>query len=326
MKRKLFLLASFIFLAVILTGCSLPFSKRSMAALQVSSQPKATLFLDGEHKGATPFSNEEIEPGEYTLKLVPESEDILYSPWETRVKLTQGVLTVVNYEFGLTDDESASEILTLEPISDKETAEIVLVSSPDGAVVSLDGEPQGFAPLTLPNVSEGDHEILVSLPGYKERQIKAKAVKGYKLSISVQLALDETESESTDEEGIEEGVEEGDLTPTPTFQPEADAAEEDIDVNETPTPTPTETETETEISDSDNLERPYVEIDSPDVGWVRVRKNPCTTDEDRCEELAKAEHGNQYKLLDSNDVGWYKIQFDEEASGWISGRYAERYD
>lgn len=315
MKKKLFLLSVFAFLTLVLTGCSLPFAKKSQAALQVSSVPKATLFLNGEHKGPTPFSDENLKAGEYTLKLVPESSDILLSPWETKLKLTPGVLTVVNYEFGLTEDESAGEILTLETISDKKAAEIAVVSTPDGAVVSLDGEPQGFAPLSLTSIAEGDHLITVSLPGYEERQIKAKTINGYRLSISVQLALedigeqpvaaDEDASPSADQD------EEADLTPTPTPD----------EIDTTPTPTPKETSGSTP-----DLDRPYVTIDSPDVGWVRVRKNPCTTEEDRCEELAKANDGESYKFLESNGTGWYKIQYDDDIAGWISGKYAEKYE
>jgi len=316
MKKKFLSLVGLAVLALVLTGCNLPFSKKSMAALQVAANPKATVFLDGEHKGPTPFFDESLKPGEYTLKLVPESSDVLLVPWETRIKLTKGVLTVINHEFGLSDDESSGEILSLEPISDKKTAEITLISAPDGAVVSLDGEPQGFAPLNLTGISEDDHLITVSLPGYRERDIKAKTVNGYKLSISVQLALEALPSE-TDSDQTEEA--------TPSAEGEEEA-EEESGVDTSPTPTVSQSGGQATPTNGEELERPFVEINSPEVGWVRVRKSPCTTESDECAELGKANDGEQYNLLDTNEVGWYQIQYTNTQTGWVSGRYAEKYE
>lgn len=326
MREKILAFISLVILGFGLTGCSLPFGKGAQAALQVASVPKATLFLNGEHQGSTPYFSEELQPGEYTVKLVPESDDVLLVPWETQVVLTKGVMTVVNHEFGPSEDESAGEIITLEPISDTKTAEIMVVSSPDGAVVSLDGEPQGFAPISLPNVEEGDHLITVSLPGYQEREIRAKAANGYQLAINAQLALEEApeeeDLEATESAELEEGEgeaevdgeqeSEDEVTPTPTEEPK--------EADETPTPTP-----ETSEATQTDLERPYVTIDSPSVGWVRVRKNPCTADEDRCQELAKADDGESFSLLDSEN-GWYKIEYSNSIEGWISGQYAEKYE
>src|SRR3972149_12303365 len=79
------------------------------------------------------------------------------------------------------------DFLFWEPLADKNAISVSVVTTPDGAVVNLDGEPRGFAPLTLDNISEGDHILLVSSPGFKERTIKAKTVKGHKLIASVQL-------------------------------------------------------------------------------------------------------------------------------------------
>ncbi|MBU0619332.1 PEGA domain-containing protein [Patescibacteria group bacterium] len=308
MKQKILLLAVFLVIALGLTGCSLPFGKKSLAALQVTTTPQATVFIDGEHRGTTPFFNEELKPGEYTLKLVPESGEVLLSPWESRVSLSKSVLTVVNRTFGASEDESAGEMLTLEATSNKKQAEIVLVSRPDGAVVSLDGEPRGFAPMNLSDITEGDHFIIVSLPGYQEREIKAKTIMGYRLVISVQLGI----------EPVPEMAEDGEATPS--AEEATPSAKTTITI--TPSPTP---KTSAEITDE--LERPFVEIDSPDIGWVRVRKNPCIADGDpECEEIAKANHGERYQLLDTDEAGWYQIQYDISTQGWISGRYAEKYE
>ena len=173
--KRIFTFVLVLSAAVILSGCSL-LPSRKKAALSVSTNPKATIFLDGEHLGQTPYYNEKLKAGEYVLKIVPESSGQALNPWEGRVNLSPGILTVVNRELGLTQDDSSGEILSFEPLADKDAISISVVTTPDGAVVNLDGEPRGFAPLSLDNISEGDHLLVISSPGYKERSIKAKTV------------------------------------------------------------------------------------------------------------------------------------------------------
>lgn len=287
--------------AVVLSGCSL-LPGRKKAALSVQTTPKATIFLDGEHLGQTPYFNEKLKAGEYVLKIVPESSGQALNPWEGRVTLSPGILTVVNRELGLTQDDSSGEILSFEPLADKNAISISVVTTPDGAVVNLDGEPRGFAPLSLDNVSEGEHMLTISSPGYKERSIKAKTVKGHKLIASVQLAREPLEPETPEE--TEEDQEEETEESTPSASPKA-----------TPKASPRST------SDNDP-DRPYVQIDSPDAGWVRVREKPSTQDS---EELTKVDHGEKFSLLDTQE-GWYQIEYEPGKEGWISGKYAEKFE
>jgi len=286
--------------AVVLSGCSL-LPGRKKAALSVQTTPKATIFLDGEHLGQTPYFNEKLKAGEYVLKIVPESSGQALNPWEGRVTLSPGILTVVNRELGLTQDDSSGEILSFEPLADKNAISISVVTTPDGAVVNLDGEPRGFAPLSLDNVSEGEHMLTISSPGYKERSIKAKTVKGHKLIASVQLAREPVEP-STPEE-TEEDQEEETEESTPSASPKA-----------TPKASPRST------SDNDP-DRPYVQIDSPDAGWVRVRDGAGTS----YDELTKVDHGEKFPLLDTQS-GWYQIEYEAGKEGWISGKYAEKFE
>jgi hypothetical protein len=202
--RKIFSILALFLTAVLLTGCSLPFiGKEKQAALQVMSEPKSTVFLDGNHVGQTSYFDEELKPGEYTLKLIPEGQE--QRQWQRDIQLTPGVLTVANHEFGETEEESSGYLLTLEPISQKDQAQLSIVSMPDGAVITLDGEPKGFTPLSLENVSEGEHIINISTPGYQEKEIQAKTISGYKLIANVQLGRiledqEATESAEADEE------------------------------------------------------------------------------------------------------------------------------
>ena len=175
-----------------------------------------------------------------------------------------------------------------------------MVSIPDSAVVRLDGEARGFTPLTLDEITAGDREIVVTANGFKDRTIKAKLVDGYKLTANVNLAKAE-EKEAEEEEKTEEEEEEaaptpkGEATSTPKPTPSG------------PTPTPPD--------------RPYVKIKDTPTGWLRVREKATTASE----ELTRVDPGEMYPLLDE-ESGWYKITYEDDQEGWISGRYAEKYE
>lgn len=298
--KKLLFAAGCLLLAVLLSACTLPWQKK--AALQVNSIPKSTVYIDDEEKGTTPFEDKKLKPGEVTLKLVPEVTAVSLSPWERKVKLVGGVMTVVNWEFGENEQASAGEVLTLEKSRDKEAASLNVVSVPDSAVVRLDGEARGFTSLTLDKITAGDREIIVTANGFKERIIKAKLVDGYQLTVNVNLAKIEEEEKEKEEEKTEEEIKK-ESTPTP--KKEATSTPKPIPTGPTPTPP----------------DRPYVKIKETPTGWLRVREKATTASE----ELTKVHPEEMYPLLDE-ESGWYKITFEEDKEGWISGRYAEKYE
>ncbi|MBU2051839.1 PEGA domain-containing protein [Patescibacteria group bacterium] len=281
---------------------------RKKAALSVNTTPRASVFLDGEHLGQTPYYSEALKAGEFVLKIVPESTGQALTPWEGRVSLAPGILTVVNRELGLTQDDSSGEILSFEPLADKNTVSVSVVTTPDGAVVNLDGEPRGFAPLTLDNVTEGDHILLVSSPGFKERTIKAKTVKGHKLIASVQLGRETPAAAGPTDEAAEEA--------TPSASPQVSPSPTGL-----PTPTASPKASPKSSPTTGQLPRPYAQIKSPDTGWVRVRSEASTSGE----ELTKVNDGEQYPLVDEQS-GWYKIEYETGKNGWISGQYAEKFE
>ena len=307
MKRFL-PLAILLTTVLLLSGCTI-FPSRKKAALNVTTTPKATIFLDGEHLGQTPYYNEKLKSGEYVLKIVPESSGQALTPWEGRVNLSPGILTVVNRELGLTQELSSGEILSFEPLADKKAASISIVTTPDGAVVNLDGEPRGFAPLSIDNISEGEHILVVNSPGYQEKSIKAKTVKGNKLIASIQLARIATDTASS-----------GESEATPSASPKA-SPQASPTTKTSPSPS---VKASPKASPTTDLARPYVQIDSPDVGWVNVRSEPSTAKGDET-ILTKVDHGQQFPLL-SEQSGWYQIEYETGKKGWISGKYAEKFE
>lgn len=256
--------------------------KPASAGLKVESTPQATVFLDGKEVGKTPFEDKKLAPGEKTVKLIPE--DTKFFSWETKVTLTGGALAYVFRNFAEIEARSSGKIITLEKLADKKKTSLTVISTPDSCQVKIDGEEKGFTPLSLDDLSEGDHRVLLSSAGFEEIQVPAKIVAGFRVNLNFKLAQKEEEEEEKEGEG--EGEDEG---------------EEGV--------------TEEEMA------RPYVEIKDTPTGWLRVRMGPTTV----ATEAAKVNPGKTFPLLDE-ESGWYKIEYEKGKEGWISGRYAEKYE
>lgn len=275
------------------------FSRPGAGALQVSATPKASVYIDGELKGVTPFFSDEIEAGEHAVKIVPEATIDNLISWESNVNLAPGIITAINRNLGATEAESSGEILSLEKISSRNTSSLAVVSIPDQAVVKINGEPKGFAPVLEENLTPGDYQVVVSSPGYEERSITAQTVAGYKLTVSVKLAQKiEGIAEATPSGELEEGEEEKkeEVSPSPSPSPEGSPK---------PSPTPPN--------------KPYVRIKETGTGWLRVRAEPSI----ESEELAKVNVGEMFPYLNEEQSGWYKIEYETGKEGWVSGTYTE---
>lgn len=156
------------------------------AGVHIETEPQATVFVDGEQKGNTPYETT-LLAGEYLIKLVPIAENGALAPYDTKLTLVPGIQTVVRRFFGPTDAESSGEVISFERLPGKSTS-LAVVSSPDAASVAVDGRPVGFAPHRSDSISAGEHAIKVSAPGYEERSIMARAYEGYKLTVVAKLA------------------------------------------------------------------------------------------------------------------------------------------
>ncbi len=265
-----------------------------MGALSISTTSQAAVFIDGIQVGSTTsFFSDKIEAKEHLIKLVPEEKDKEFVPWEGKVNIFPNVLTVINHAFGPTEAESAGEIFWLEKIPAKDKSSLAIVSLPDQAVVKVDGEPKGFTPLLLEDLTPRSYQITVVSSGYEERSISAKTVGGFKLIINVHLAQKA--------EGIQEATEAARVILSPTSSPKITPSQ-----NTTPKPT-------------FSLEKPYVVIKETPTGWLRVRTEPSTS----ATEAAKVRPGETYPYLNEEKNGWYKIEYEEKKEGWVSGVYVE---
>lgn len=291
-KKIIFIALGIMVMVLLFFGVKFFLGKDSgPAVLKISSNPPATIFLDGQHLGKTPYEDK-AKPGEYILKLVPDSGNKLTS-WETKLRLNSGMLTFVNRDLGENELTSAGEVLTLEKIAGK-SAEIVVISTPDGAETSLDNNNKGETPLSLQNIDPGDHDLLLTKTGFADRSLKIRTTAGFKLTASFQLAL--TAPEAT-------------VSATPSATPSATAS-----------PKPTAS-LKASATPSVQLPKPYVQILDTPTGFLRVRMEPSTN----ATEASQVKPGETYPLLDQQS-GWYQIKYQGQSSGWISGQYAEKFE
>ncbi|MBI5621034.1 PEGA domain-containing protein [Candidatus Gottesmanbacteria bacterium] len=273
-------------------------SKESV--LKVASNPVASVFLDNKHVGRTPVETN-VASGEYSLRLVPESSTQTLASWQGNVRIAPDILTYVNAGLGESEFTTTVETMWLEKISSK-LAEVSITTNPDGATVSLDGETKGISPISVPNVSAGDHSLAIASPGFLSKNTKLKTTAGYKLNAVIKLALN---SASPPE-----------ASPSPIITDELGASASKPSGKTTPTPTKA-------VSSSDPA-KPFVTIKDTPTGFLRVRMEPTTG----ATEAAQVKPGEKFTIQDSQEdakgTTWYEIKYDGKNSGWISGTYATK--
>ena len=189
--------------------------------LKVTANLQSKIYLDGKLQGTTPFCRctpeNNLKEGEYLLKIAPDDQKIV--PFSYRINIEKGVLTVVDRTF-LPGSFASAYILSLEKINSKES-EIMVISIPDQALVSIDGNTQGVTPYSLKNTASSDHDIELSKDGYNKKTIRIKTIPSYKLIANVLLG---TKNEN------QIGTEQNTPTPTKTASPSAS-----VRINDTPT-------------------------------------------------------------------------------------------
>lgn len=301
MKFIITLLAS----ALLFSGCTLPFGGQKNAGLHVESQPQANVYIDEQHVGNTPLTNDKIKPGEHTVKLISLTDPT--QVYETKINLKADVIMAINRTFAGTPQESMGYVLDLEKINSKDQSEITIISTPANAIVRLDDQPKGFAPLLNVGLNPGEHKITLNAQGYKSLEIITTLKAGYRLVVSAELGKlyplkpdEPTTPAATDSAQIVEA------TPSPSPKPSASPSPK-------PTPSPNPSLPPT----------PYVEILSTPTGWLRVRSEPNGLVDN---EVARVDSGTFHPYLEFDESGWYKIEYESGKQGWIASQYAKLYE
>lgn len=179
----------------------LGFFKPQKAGIYVDSEPKATVYINGLEVGKTPFETDR-EPGEILVQIKPEvDQGSIYDDYETKVDLTPGVKTIIKRSFNESEDKSSGAIVSFEHAGATESL-VTVVSIPDNSQVTVDDRVYGYTPIRI-SLSAGDHKLVVSSKGYLDKQLPIKVYRGYKLTASVKLGLDqESQTETPKKEDL----------------------------------------------------------------------------------------------------------------------------
>jgi hypothetical protein len=131
----------------------------NVGAIEVSSDPAgASLFLDGHYMGQTPagelFDLTSVTPGLHTVMLTISD----YQTYTQTVQVNAGRIVTINARLSPTPPG---------PVKDT-TGQIVVTSSPGGANIFLDNVFRGISPLTLTEIPDGSHTVMVRMDGYTD--------------------------------------------------------------------------------------------------------------------------------------------------------------
>ncbi|GAB4218916.1 MAG: hypothetical protein Fur009_2470 [Candidatus Microgenomates bacterium] len=251
-----------------------------IGVLSINTSPTTSVFINNLVVGKTPFE-EKYKTGEYLLKLIPEGGATETASWNGKINVFKNTKTFINFELGSSDILTAGEIFTTQKMSspsrNSEYGEIYIETDPQGAIVTLDNDEKGVAPLLLQDVLQGDHELSVFMPGFFKRTQKININPGYRVNAFFKLGLDQSQKQIQDLE-----------------------------------------KTSTSSAQTSEKNKNYVVINNNPQGWLRVRKDASI----EATEEAKVKVGEKFELLDEKN-GWYKIKFNNNPEGLVSGEFTE---
>lgn len=189
MKKSVFLILVFLSLIVLLIRFGFQplisaLGYKDKGGIKITTIPDgASVFIDGKEAGKTPFQNENLGVKEYHLKL--ENGE---ASWQGVVKLSKRTLVVINRELSKNIASSSGEIMSLN-----EGKGALITSTPNGSVVEIDGKLFGKTPLTVVDLSGGEHNFSISHDGYIKRSIRASIPANLLLHLDVDLAVSEAD-------------------------------------------------------------------------------------------------------------------------------------
>ncbi len=134
--------------------------------LAITTVPqKANVFIDNVFKGVTPLTLTDTPSGYHVLRItLPGYEDYVTS---ATVEPSKTVLIQAELR-GDGTNTSATTVpaVTTIAVTPRQNGSVALTSVPTGASVTLDGRYEGTTPVIVPDVLPGNHEIVLTYPGY----------------------------------------------------------------------------------------------------------------------------------------------------------------
>ncbi len=161
----------------------LVFGVKTKSGISIMSTPDgATVYIDNQLVGKTPYENKDLIAKEYTVRI--EKDTMV---WQGKIRLNANTISVVNRDLLPDTTSAAGEIFTLE-----RGKGMTIVSNPSSAEVEVDGKIFGKTPLIL-DLEAGEHSLTISYPNYLKRSISARVPEGFNLTIASDMALAEAD-------------------------------------------------------------------------------------------------------------------------------------
>ena len=137
-------------------------------SISVESSPDgAEIYFDGNYRGHAPLTISDVWPGVYTIA----AEMNGYRAYTTTTSVKS--------------DVRSSVYCTLTP--ENTAGALYVISSPNDAIVTLDGLYKGKTPITLNNLAASTHIIQLDLPGYYDWKSSVDVPAGGTKTISATL-------------------------------------------------------------------------------------------------------------------------------------------
>lgn len=308
MKQKLFfLVGSIVLIALVVGVVKLIFNRTpKQGELQVESTPVASVFLDNKHIGRTPIGGSsspyKLNPGEYTIKIVPDAGTTQYASWQGQIKIGSDLRTYVSGTFTSSELSSSVSELWLEKISGKKS-ELSVTTTPDSATVMLDDDIKGLSPINIPDLTPGSHALTLTSSGFSTQREKIQLTAGYRVVAIFKL-------------GLSSGTV-ADASPSATITPSASSS---AAVKTSGTPSPSVKPTGVALLEP---AKPYVIIKDTPTGYLNVRMAASKTATKSAEVKPGAKYAYTEIATDSAGTVWYQIAYDATNTGWISGQYVD---
>ncbi len=151
--------------------------------LQIQTNPVgAAVYVDNNYKGTTISS-----PALYVTQLPPGSYLVRVTLANYQSYTETAVVTA-----GQVYDIHANLIPVVPGPTPNTNGQITVRSSPSGANIYLDNSYRGLTPLTLVDISEGNHDIILKMNGYQDWQSSVSIPAGISTDVSGTLSSNPT--------------------------------------------------------------------------------------------------------------------------------------
>jgi hypothetical protein len=151
--------------------------------IQIQSNPVgAAVYVNNNYKGTTISSSAlyvtQLTPGSYSIRVTLAN----YQTYYETVTVTAGSVS----------DIHANMVYVTPGPTPNINGQITVRSSPSGANIYLDNAFMGLTPLTLVNIPQGNHDIILKMNGYQNWQSAVSVPAGVSTDVSGTLLANPT--------------------------------------------------------------------------------------------------------------------------------------